>query len=79
MLGFDPHLEMPPLGTFTKLVQRRKILIKALLLDQGFAAGVGNWVADEALYQARIDPRRRANDLSQDDTRRLRTCLKRCA
>eukprot|EP00983_Pelagomonas_calceolata_P123482 1161010-Pelagomonas_calceolata.AAC.4 len=27
--------------------------IKALLLDQAFAAGVGNWVADEVLYQVR--------------------------
>ena len=28
--------------------------IKALLLDQAFAAGVGNWVADEVLYQVCI-------------------------
>jgi formamidopyrimidine-DNA glycosylase len=76
-LGFDPHLDMPTAAVFTGLVLRRKILIKALLLDQGFAAGVGNWVADEALYQARIDPRRRAAELSEKETRRLRTCLKR--
>ncbi len=76
-LGFDPYLAMPPLAVFTALVKRRKILIKALLLDQGFAAGVGNWVADEALYQARIDPRRRAAELSDNEARCLRTCLKR--
>jgi formamidopyrimidine-DNA glycosylase len=76
-LGFDPHLDMPPPAVFVGLVRRRKILIKALLLDQGFAAGVGNWVADEALYQARIDPRRRAGELSDEETRRLRLCLKR--
>ena len=50
--------------------------IKALLLDQAFAAGVGNWIADEVLYQARIDPRRRADELSPVETRRLRAKLK---
>ena len=37
---------------------RRRTSLKALLMDQSFAAGVGNWIADEVLYQARIDPRR---------------------
>jgi hypothetical protein len=30
--------------------------IKALLLDQSLLAGVGNYIADEALYQAGIHP-----------------------
>ena len=55
----------------------RSAVIKALLLDQTFAAGVGNWIADEVLYQARIDPRRRANALSAAEARRLRVKLKR--
>ena len=29
--------------------------IKAALLDQSFSAGVGNWVADEVLYQVRSE------------------------
>ena len=44
-----------------------------MLLDQAFAAGVGNWIADEVLYQARIDPRRRAHTLPAAAVRRLRT------
>jgi formamidopyrimidine-DNA glycosylase len=32
--------------------------IKAALLDQRIVAGVGNYLADEALWRARIDPRR---------------------
>jgi formamidopyrimidine-DNA glycosylase len=74
-LGFDPHLQMPAPDLFAGLVRRRRVAIKALLLDQGFAAGVGNWVADEVLYQARIDPRRRACGLTHDEIRRLRRCL----
>jgi formamidopyrimidine-DNA glycosylase len=46
--------------------------MKALLLDQTFAAGVGNWIADEVLYQARIDPRRPARTLSPREASRLR-------
>ena len=41
---------------FTENVQKRKKNIKAVLLDQGTAAGVGNWIADEILYQSRIHP-----------------------
>ncbi|TPX66884.1 hypothetical protein SpCBS45565_g04173 [Spizellomyces sp. 'palustris'] len=55
-LGFDPLLSMPDLDVFSETVRRRKCPIKALLLDQAFSAGVGNWVADEVLFQARVHP-----------------------
>ena len=35
-------------------------------------AGVGNWIADEMLYQAGVDPRRRASSLTDAELRRLR-------
>jgi len=44
-LGFDPILSMPSLEDFTSSVLKRSCPIKALLLDQTFSAGVGNWVA----------------------------------
>ncbi len=75
-LGFDPLLDLPAPRAFARLLERRSAIIKALLLDQSFAAGVGNWIADEVLYQARIDPRRRADGLTADETRRLRRKLK---
>ena len=59
-LGFDPLLAMPPPKRFCELIRARGANVKSLLLDQSFAAGVGNWIADEVLYQAGIDPRRRA-------------------
>ena len=43
-----------------------------MLLDQSFAAGIGNWIADEVLYQARIAPKRRASTLSPAEAGRLR-------
>ena len=44
-------------------LHRRAAPIKALLLDQGLVAGVGNIYADEALFRAGIHPRRPAGSL----------------
>jgi formamidopyrimidine-DNA glycosylase len=76
-LGFDAHRGLPPFSRFRELVRGRAAPLKALLLDQGFAAGVGNWIADEVLYQARLDPRRRANSLTDPEITRMRAALKR--
>jgi formamidopyrimidine-DNA glycosylase len=74
-LGFDPLLAMPTLRVFRSLLVGRRVTLKGLLLNQAFAAGVGNWMADEVLYQAGLDPRRRADSLSADESRRLRAKL----
>lgn len=41
---------------FYAALKNRKTFIKPVLLDQSVAAGIGNWMADEILYQARIHP-----------------------
>ena len=75
-LGFDPLLDLPSLRQFSELLAQRSAAIKALLLDQSFAAGVGNWIADEILYQARVAPSRRADQLSPAEARQIRLRLK---
>jgi formamidopyrimidine-DNA glycosylase len=50
--------------------------IKARIMDQGVIAGVGNLLADEILWQARIDPRRPAKDLSEDELDALRRAVR---
>lgn len=75
-LGFDPLTDLPDPETFRSLVRRRKVPLKALLLDQGFAAGVGNWLADEIAYQARIDPRRRPPELSDAEIETVRGAMR---
>jgi formamidopyrimidine-DNA glycosylase len=72
LLGFDALHELPSLRRMLELCGERAAPIKALLLDQSFSAGVGNWVADEVLYQARIDPRRRAHSLTPAEVGRIR-------
>jgi formamidopyrimidine-DNA glycosylase len=74
-LGFDPLLDLPPEPDFRALLASRRGTLKGLLLDQTFAAGVGNWVADEVLYQAKLDPRRMVGSLSAAEVRRLRSEL----
>ncbi|KAI8376076.1 uncharacterized protein BYT42DRAFT_599045 [Radiomyces spectabilis] len=71
-LGFDPMHNLPSPEDFTVLVQKRIMPIKALLLDQAFSAGVGNWVADEILYQSRIHPAQKANTLTIEECHNLR-------
>jgi formamidopyrimidine-DNA glycosylase len=75
-LGFDALLDVPPAARFAALLAERSAPIKALLLDQSFAAGVGNWIADEVLYQSRIAPARRASSLSRVEGRKLRAALR---
>jgi formamidopyrimidine-DNA glycosylase len=77
LLGFDPLLEMPSTDRLVMLLRRRPGPIKGVLLDQKFSAGVGNWIADEILYQASISPTRPANQLTLDEIELLRSCLER--
>ncbi|KAG8754588.1 hypothetical protein FRC12_011152 [Ceratobasidium sp. 428] len=76
-LGFDPILSMPEYDEFAKMVLKRTCPIKALLLDQSFSAGVGNWVADEILYQSRIHPEQRASNLSEEQLKAMYNWTKR--
>jgi formamidopyrimidine-DNA glycosylase len=46
--------------------------VKARLMDQTVLAGIGNLLADEILWRARLDPRRPAGELSTDELDRLR-------
>ena len=50
--------------------------LKARLMDQARLAGVGNLIADEALYRAGLDPARPAGSLSPAELRRLHRSLR---
>ena len=76
-LGFDPLKTLPSAAAFGARIGRRATKLKVLLLDQGFAAGVGNWIADEVLYQARLAPHRTVDTLDAVERDRLRLALRR--
>jgi formamidopyrimidine-DNA glycosylase len=54
----------------------RRAPIKAALLDQRAAAGIGNIYADEALWRAKIHPLRPAGSLDADEIARLRKAIR---
>ncbi len=68
-LGLDP-LEATE-EQFTNAVHGRKAHIKALLLDQTVLRGMGNIYTDEALWRAKIHPRRRGANLTAKELHRL--------
>jgi formamidopyrimidine-DNA glycosylase len=75
-LGRDALDDLPSAGELRSLLGRRRIPIKAVLLDQGALAGIGNWVADEVLYQSRIAPKRSAASLSAAEVNALRRAVR---
>jgi formamidopyrimidine-DNA glycosylase len=56
---------------FINLFQGKKKEIKPLLMDQSFLSGIGNIYAAEVLFQAKINPKKRANLLKRDDLERI--------
>jgi formamidopyrimidine-DNA glycosylase len=61
---------------FRRRVGRGKTAVKARLLDQGALSGVGNLLADQALWQARLSPQHPTSDLSVEELDRLRRELR---
>lgn len=53
------------------LRRRARAPLKALVLMQEFFPGVGNWMADEILWQARLHPRALAGSLNEKQAREL--------
>ncbi len=59
------------------LAGKPKANIKTTIMDQSVIAGIGNIYAQEALYYAKISPRRRAGSLSSLETQKLYGHLRR--
>jgi formamidopyrimidine-DNA glycosylase len=76
LAGLGPDAERITLARFRERVGRGTAPVKARLLDQSVLAGVGNLLADETLWQARLDPRRRVDSLGDDDLSRLHRALR---
>jgi formamidopyrimidine-DNA glycosylase len=72
-LGPDPW-QISDMELLRRL-QKTSRAIKDAILDQSLMAGVGNIYANDGLWKAQIDPRRRANALTVPEVKRLRQCL----
>ena len=70
-----PDAEDVALAEFRDLIMKGTVAVKARLLDQSKIAGVGNLLADEALWQARMSPAARVDSLRRQDVDRLYRAL----
>jgi formamidopyrimidine-DNA glycosylase len=75
--GLGPDALTVTKKEFFQALERQNKVLKALLLDQSFIAGVGNIYADEALFEARLDPRRKSSSLSEDEVSKLWKAVRR--
>jgi len=74
---YGPEYTWPEfsLEYFKSGLAKRRITVKQALLDQTFIAGIGNIYADESLFCAKIDPRRKANELTNSEIKKLFACV----
>jgi formamidopyrimidine-DNA glycosylase len=77
LAGLGPDALEIGAGDFARLLAGRRAAVKAVLVDQHRIAGLGNLLADEILWRARISPRRRASDLTAGEHQRLYTQMRR--
>ncbi len=52
---------------FAERLLRKNGMVKTALMEQSLFSGIGNIYSDEILFQARIHPRRKVNDLSKKE------------
>lgn len=70
-LGPDALSEDLTADRLADLLSKRKAPIKPLLMDQKILSGIGNWVADEVLYKAKISPKRAAYAIEKGEWKLL--------
>lgn len=68
----DPNFTVELLQSMLK---SRKRLLKPLMLDQNFIAGIGNIYADEALWESKLHPQRNSDALSRKDVAALHAAI----
>ena len=70
-LGVEPLSDAFTAEWLLDAAGRSRVAVKTWLMDQRRVVGVGNIYASEALFRARIDPRRPANSLEKKEAARL--------
>jgi formamidopyrimidine-DNA glycosylase len=58
------------------VTRRRKVAIKQLLMNSQLVVGVGNIYASEALFKAKVRPKRQARNLTREEVTRLVKAVK---
>jgi formamidopyrimidine-DNA glycosylase len=75
-LGADAMSKEFTLEKFDEILDKRKTIIKLLIMDQSKIAGIGNIYASEMLYEAGILPTRPAEQVSREERKKLYQAIK---
>lgn len=70
-LGPDPFDAAFTFDYFYKKLHKTDRVIKSVLLDQTIVAGLGNIYVDETLFQARVNPLKKANKLTRKEVKAI--------
>ena len=74
-LGPEPLDKQFTAAVLAEGLRERRRMLKPLLLDQTFLAGLGNIYVDEALWDAKLHPNRIAATLSKNEIKALRRAI----
>lgn len=75
-LGPEPLSPEFTLENFLELLAKRKGMIKPLLMDQNFIAGIGNVYSNETLFCSKIKPERKTATLTEIEKINLYHCMR---
>ena len=75
-LGPEPLAETFTLQLLIDRFRGRRGMLKPLLLDQRFIAGLGNIYADESLFRAGLHPQRGVDTLNEAEVARLHEAIR---
>lgn len=74
-LGLEPLSKRFIAASLAEKLSASRLSLKLFLLDQSKIAGLGNIYSSEAMWLARLNPRRRAHRISASDARRLHKAI----
>jgi formamidopyrimidine-DNA glycosylase len=74
-LGMEPFSKAFTPKTLAKKLRASRLPLKLFLLDQAKIAGLGNIYSSEAMWLARLNPRRRARGISAAEASRLHKAI----
>ncbi len=74
-IGPDALNDLTPEHLTLALSRRKNAVVKSALLDQRLTAGLGNWIVDDVLFQARLHPARRCSELTAPEVARLHAAV----
>lgn len=70
-LGLEPWDENLTVPYLYQCYQKKQLPIKTVLLDQSIITGIGNIYADEILFLSKINPLKKAKDLTNQELKNI--------